>query len=86
MAKEWSQLRKDAKKAMIEKGMTARELAEKINEATGRHYQVGHIAKVLDGDRWSACVMEHVCRFLDLPFPEGYWRKEGRHGEAEKGP
>lgn len=81
MAKEWSPFRREVRKRLIEKDMTSAELAAKINEATGRHFDVGYIAKVCDGERWSPCVMEHVCRYLDLPFPEGYWRKEQAHGE-----
>ena len=83
MAKEISAFRRSVKIALLEHNMKSRELAEKINEATGRHFSVGYIAKVCDGDRWSPCVMEHICRFLELPFPEGYWNKRGDwHGET----
>ena len=82
MAKEWSPFRREVRKRLIEMDMTSAELAEKINEATGRHFDASYIAKVCDGERWSPCVMEHLCRYLDLPFPEGYWRKEYQHGET----
>ena len=83
MAKEWTPFRREVRKRLIEKGMSSAELAAKINDATGRHYGVGYIAKVCDGEQWSPCVMEHVCRYLDLPFPDGYWSKKGEwHGET----
>ena len=83
MAKEWTPFRRKVRARMIEVGMKSKELAAKINEATGRHYNEQYIAKVCDGERWSPCVMEHICRFLELPFPEGYWNKRGDwHGET----
>lgn len=83
MAKEWTPFRREVRKRLIERGMTSAELAAKINEEAGRHYGVGYIAKVCDGEQWSPCVMEHVCRILELPFPEGYWNKRGEwHGEC----
>lgn len=81
MAKEWTPFRKEVRKRLIELGMTSKELMDKINEATGRHFSQGYIAMVCDGERWSPCVMEHVCRFLDLPFPEGYWKRGDRVNE-----
>lgn len=83
MAKEWTPFRREVRKRLIEKGMSSKELMDKINEASGRHFSQGYIAKVCDGEKWSPCVMEHVCRFLDLPFPDGYWNKRGDwHGET----
>lgn len=83
MAKELTPFRRSVKIALLAKEMTSTELAERINEATGRHYNASYLAKVCDGERWSPCVMEHICRFLELPFPEGYWNKRGDwHGET----
>lgn len=83
--KEWTPFRREVRAKLLLMGMTTAELAQRINDATGRHYDASYLAKVCDGERWSPCVMEHICRFLELPFPEGYWKKtERQSGRGEE--
>ena len=74
--RDWTKFRLAVNKALLDRNMTKRQLVEQINEATGRSYDTQYLAKVCDGERWSGCVMQHLCRILGFQFPEGYWKKE----------
>lgn len=84
MAKEWTPFRREVRARLMMAGMSTQELADRINQMTGRHYDVGYLAKVCDGERWSPCAMEHICRLLEIPFPSGYWKKGEWHGEVKE--